>query len=154
MDIDTTSLTLLELEPWREGRVLYKPFEDSDRFNDRWWSDYLTDYRPDRDLFFALRHGEQEVARIEVELSDPSNADYGFKPAGPCAIIRFIEVAGGLECKGIGTRAVSLLSDAVQARHLVAFSEGADGFWSTLGCDRYDHPDGRLFQPMFVGNLG
>jgi hypothetical protein len=36
-------------------------------------------------------------------------------------------------------------------RRLVAFSEEADEFWSSLCWDRFDHPDGPTFyRPLFV----
>jgi hypothetical protein len=36
-------------------------------------------------------------------------------------------------------------------RRLLAFSEEADGFWTSLGWERFDHPDGpRFYRPLFI----
>ena len=43
------------------------------------------------------------------------------------------------EMEGIGSAVVRLLQDDHPGRRLVAFSEGAEGFWSSVGWDRYEH---------------
>ncbi|BBX13050.1 hypothetical protein MNVM_21310 [Mycobacterium novum] len=43
----------------------------------------------------------------------------------------------------IGTQVVQALSVRNPDRRLLAYSEGADEFWASLGWDRFDHPDGR-----------
>jgi hypothetical protein len=48
--------------------------------------------------------------------------------------------------------AVQLIADRYEATPLVAFSEGADDFWGSLGWARYVHriePDD--YRPMYVG---
>jgi hypothetical protein len=64
--------------------------------------------------------------------------------------IHLIEVATAARRRKIGTRVVQGLTERLPDRRLLAYSEGADLFWSSLASwERFDHPDGR-HQPLFI----
>jgi hypothetical protein len=55
--------------------------------------------------------------------------------------------------RGIGHAVIDLLHNRYPDRQLVAFSEGADGFWSSLGWLRHLHADpeeASLRRPLFI----
>lgn len=66
--------------------------------------------------------------------------------------IQFIEVAIEARGRGIGTRVLQSLGKRHPDRRLLAYSEGADGFWTSLGWQRFDHPDGQpqLDRALFI----
>ena len=57
--------------------------------------------------------------------------------------IQFIEVAIAARGRGVGTQVVRGLGERHPGRRLLAYSEGADGFWASLGWEQFDHPEGR-----------
>jgi hypothetical protein len=44
--------------------------------------------------------------------------------------------------RGVGTQVVQGLRKRQRGSRLLAYSERADGFWASLGWERFDHPDG------------
>jgi GNAT superfamily N-acetyltransferase len=109
--------------------------------------------RPDasRHYIEARLHGI-EVARVELdETVDPSQY-VGVPPLGGQALeIQLIEVARSHRRRGIATELVGHISLLHSGRRLVAFSRGADEFWTALGWRRYDHPEGpAYYRPLFV----
>lgn len=44
--------------------------------------------------------------------------------------------------RGVGTQVVQGLGKRQRGNRLLAYSERADGFWASLGWERFDHPDG------------
>lgn len=133
-----------------EGRYTWLPFEHDDRFRRDWWeAPYLCG---NENVCVQVWQGSVEVARVLLD-EVVGISHYAGAPLldGIALKIQFFEVAAGHRGEGIGSAVVRLLEDAHQGRRLVAFSEGADGFWSSLGWDRYEHGEepGR-FQALFV----
>lgn len=99
--------------------------------------------------------GAEEIARIELD-QKVAPADYvGVPPLGVSPLeIQLIEVRGDLRCKGIGRKIVGALASKYPDRRLVAFSEGADGFWASLDWSRHLHRTDRepnpRYRPLYV----
>lgn len=69
--------------------------------------------------------------------------------------IQYIEVATAARERGVGTDVVEALAERHPDRRLLAHSEGADGFWASLGWDGLDHPEGQQFhRPLFIQPIG
>jgi hypothetical protein len=65
--------------------------------------------------------------------------------------IQFIEVKDEQSRLGIGTEVVESLIALHPNRRMVAFSEGADGFWSSLGWKRHEHAtEPQFYRPLFI----
>lgn len=65
--------------------------------------------------------------------------------------IQFFEVATAARGRGVGTRAVRALEARHPDRRLFAYSEESNGFWASLGWERFDHPEGEQFhRPLFI----
>jgi ribosomal protein S18 acetylase RimI-like enzyme len=145
-----SQLTLMRLKPDTSGPVVYKPFSESDDFTDDWWNDTIYGFEPTQH-FYSFFNGQHEVARAEVEIQDTVNEDYD-QPAhpGPYGVIHFFEVSEEHRRRGYGTEAVQLIADRYEGTPLVAFSQGADTFWASLGWDQHEHQTepahyGRMF---------
>lgn len=125
------------------------PFDSSVTYEkDHWWDPVLLGY--DDPWYVQVLENGVEVARVELEedVDIDHYADVpkiGFERLG----IQFIEVATGKRRLGIGTRVVRGLLRRHPDRWLLAYSEGADEFWASLGWARFDHPDGDR-QPLFI----
>lgn len=146
-----TALTLMQLKPDTSGAVVYKPFSESDDFTDVWWEDTIYGFEPSQH-FYSVYEGQHEVARVEVEIQDILNEEHEL-PAhpGPYAVIHFFEVSEDHRRKGHGTHAVQLIAGRYEDMPLVAFSEGADDFWGSLGWARYEHRiEPEHSRPMYV----
>jgi GNAT superfamily N-acetyltransferase len=149
------SLTLVELErPAGERHWFPFTYEEAGLgFNDRWWYNDPV-YPGSKDVFLRFLEHNTEVARVqlgnEVEIDH-----YADVPSlGPAALaIHLIEVHDDHRCRGIGHAVIDLLQNRYPDRRLVAFSEGADGFWSSLGWRRYLHADPEMAprcRPLFI----
>lgn len=142
----------MRLKPDTSGTVIYKPFSASDDYTDGWWDDTIYGFEPSQH-FYSFYDGQHEVARVEIEVQDVLNEEYEL-PAhpGPYAVIQFFEVSEDNRRKGYGTGAVQLIAERYEAMPLVvAFSEGADEFWGSLGWARYEHKtEPALSRPMYV----
>ncbi|MCZ7374898.1 GNAT family N-acetyltransferase [Micromonospora sp. WMMC250] len=132
-----------------DGKILF-PFEDNEEFNPHWWKRFS--YLTGSYTLFEVRTGGVEVARIELDSNVATDEYIGAPELGDVALeIQFIEVASSWRGRGIGSRVVQLLEENYRGRRLVAFSENADGFWASLGWDRYDHREGwPHYRPLFV----
>lgn len=131
-------------------KYLWTPFELSDDFAPDWWDrvPYLDD---DPHYVQVLRDGV-EVARVELDHDLRGSAHVRAPRLGDQALeIQFLEVADPHRGQGIGTEVVRLLVEQYPDHRLLAMSEDADGFWSSLGWDRHDHRDGpQRYRPLFV----
>ena len=135
----------------RNGRSKYEsPFTEHDGFTDDWWNRPMGD-APKYRFIQVLRDGA-EVGRVELDEKVYTAHYAGAPDLGDVALeIQFIEVVENCRRQGIGAAIIEYLAETHQRRRLVAFSEGADGFWSSLGWQRYDHPEGpRFHRPLFV----
>ena len=90
-----------------------------------------------------------------VELDDPGDVNptyFGAPKLGAERLeIQLLEVAMDARGRGVGTQVVRLLQTRHPARRMFAYSEQAQGFWASLGWERFDHPEGEDFhRPLFV----
>lgn len=133
-----------------ESRYVWQRFEQSEHFNKRWWNEpRLFD---DGATYFEVRLNGVEVARVELDDRADFAHEFGAPRLGAIALeIQFIEVAPAHRGKGVGTQVIALLSAANPSCRLVAFSEEADGFWASLGWERYEHPEQAPWRrPLYV----
>lgn len=126
------------------------PFRLDLRFEPTWWNEprYLDDtYR-----YIEVLMNDTEVARIALS-EDIGIENYPTAPQlGDEALeIQLIEVSSDYHRQGVGTEVIRLLTEAHPHRRLIAFSEQADDFWTSLGWHRHDHPLGPAFyRPLFI----
>lgn len=127
----------------------WQRFELREQFNRAWWNDLrLFDANA---IYYEVRRGDVEVAR--VELDDHADFAHGFggPKLGTSGLeIQFIEVAPEFRGGHVGTETIGLLNVAHPGRRLMALSERADGFWASLGWDRYPHPEHAEGRPLYV----
>ena len=133
-----------------DDKYLWTPFELSDDFTPDWWD--RVPYLDDDPHYVQVLHDGAEVARVELDHDFRGSAHVGAPRLGDQALeIQFLEVADPHRGQGIGTEVVRLLVEQYPSHRLLAMSEDADGFWSSLGSDRYDHRDGpQRYRPLFV----
>jgi GNAT superfamily N-acetyltransferase len=139
---ESNGLTLMQLRPIQSGGVTYKPFSESDDFADEWWVDDITGYHPAEQQFYSVHDGQNEVARVEVEIVDGLGEAYPAPSvSGPYGVIHFFEVSEDHRRRGYGAKTVELLEKHYGGLSLVADSEDADAFWGSLGWERLEHTD-------------
>lgn len=133
-----------------DNRYSWRPFADSEGFEDRWWDDIKS--FDDTSTYLEVCRAGIEVAR--VELGERVNIEHylDVPPLGDTALeIQLIEVHKEHRRQGIATDVVRLLACAHPDRRLVAFSEEADQFWDSLGWHRHEHPEGSLrMRPLYI----
>lgn len=133
-----------------EGGFGWQPFDRSDRFNPDWWNDPLL-VDDDASIYLQASVDGVEVARVELdELVDFSHLTTAPQFSGALEI-EYIEVASTHRRRGIGRAVVNGVMARYPDRRFVAFSEGADPFWASLGWDRYEHPEGvDYWRPLYI----
>lgn len=122
--------------------------------NDQWWDD-VRYYYVGEPWFVQVLEGGVEVARVELDDPGGINPEYTGVPdlaEDERLEIQLIEVATAVARRGIGTRVAQGLAERHRGRRLFAYSEEADGFWASLGWDRFDHRDGqpRFHRALFI----
>ena len=135
-------LGLAELD--REAR-----FEENPKFEPGWWQPL---HMVSNTLRFEVRSEGLEVARVELDESfDLSHYEGAPDLRNRGLEIVFFEVAATRRGRGIGSRLVAILASRYPDRRLFALSEEADGFWSDLGWERFEHPEGTdHWRPLYV----
>lgn len=149
------TLVLREL-PFPAGEAFWLPFtyEEAGRgFTHGWWYGRPVYPNSSRRFLHAYLDGD-EVARVELDerVSIDHYADVPDIEAMALEI-QFIEVHAEHRLAGIGHAVVELLANQNPDRRLVAFSDGADGFWASLGWRRHLHADpdeARYYRPLFI----
>ncbi|MBM0232476.1 hypothetical protein JNW91_11735 [Micromonospora sp. STR1_7] len=145
------SFDFIEKRPAPDDQVIWYPFAENNAFSPSWW-----DYRSlDGDksyTFLEVRQGGAEVARIELDPDVMIDHYLKTPELGNSALeIELIEVAESQRRRGVGTKIIQGLVSRYPDRRLLAFSEGAEDFWASLGWTRYDHPEGpQLNRPLFI----
>lgn len=136
------SLEFVDIRRGAADKSVWMPFESSDAYENQHWWDSVPYYVEDP-WFVQVREGGVEVARVELD-EDVEFEHYAGVPVigGERLEIQFIEVTALARGRGIGTKVVRGLVDRHPDRRLLAYSEGADEFWASLGWDRFDHPEG------------
>lgn len=137
------NLTVVELHR-PAGERFWFPFayeEAGIGFNDRWWNDGPV-YPDSKSVFLRILDNVDEVARVELDNEVEIDHYADVPPLGATALeIQLIEVHNDHRGRGIGHAVINILYGRYTDRRLVAFSEGADGFWSSLGWRRHLHTD-------------
>ena len=124
-------------------------FTHHEGFNPRWWSVYRDDARL---TYVQVLHDGAEVARVLLD-EIVGIEYYADAPAlGATALqIELLEVSEEFRLEGIGTEVVRHLAELHPERRLVAFSEGADDFWASLGWRCHKHrTDPDLCQLLYI----
>ncbi|MFY1659424.1 GNAT family N-acetyltransferase [Micromonospora sp. WMMD1274] len=150
------SLTLVELDR-PVGERFWFPFTYEEAglgFNNQWWYDGPV-YPHSKSIFLRVLENNNEVARVHLDNEVGTIDHYAdVPPLGATALeIQFIEVHDDHRGRGIGHAVIDLLHNRYPDRRLVAFSEGADGFWSSLGWRRHLHADPEeapFRRPLFI----
>lgn len=124
----------------RGGRSKYAPpFDEHDGYTEHWWNRPMGN-EPESRFIQVLSDGV-EVARVELDEKVGIAHYEGTPDLGDVALeIQFIEVSDKYQRQGIGAAVVHRLAELHPHRRLVAYSEGADDFWSKLGWRPYYHP--------------
>lgn len=138
------NLDLVDLRRGTANKYVWMPFESSDTYEqDHWW-DHVP-YFDDDPWYVQVLEAGTEVARVELD-EDVDIEHYLNVPAiGPERLeIQLIEVVAAFRGRGIGTRVVRSLAERHSNRRFVAYSQDADSFWTSLGWDRFDHPEGPM----------
>ncbi|MGV0875183.1 GNAT family N-acetyltransferase [Mycolicibacterium sp. XJ879] len=149
------AIELIEKRRGGADKYTWLPFESSDDYErEDWWDS--PPYLEDDPLFLqALRSGN-EVGRVHLVdrkmwLSD----SYGVDPKIEALAlqIHLIEVPYTHRRQHIGTDIVRALVERHPNRRLVAFSEGADDFWTKLDGGRcYKHLTDPDCQLLFIAD--
>lgn len=127
------------------------PFDGDDGYTYGWWDRWLGG--DDSVYVQVLRDGE-EVARVMLDETVGIEHYVNTPPLGDVALeIQFIDVRSDVRRQGIGRAVVEQLARMHPDRRLVAYSEEADEFWSALGWQRYDHPEGPPHLPRKARSL-
>ncbi|AHD23990.1 GNAT family acetyltransferase (plasmid) [Rhodococcus pyridinivorans SB3094] len=146
----------LELTDLRRGTAdrysWYPPFDRTVAYqNEHWWnSGWVYEDSP---WYVQVLEGAVEVARVELDDPGGINPEYaGVSELGPEQLeIQLIEVATAAQGRSIGTDIVRALEKRHPDRRFFAYSEGAHRFWTSLGWERFDHPEGEQFhRPLFI----
>ena len=109
--------------------------------NEQWWDD--APYLVEDPWYVQVLEAGIEVARVELD-EEVGIEHYAAVPAigAERLEIQFIEVAMAARGRGVGTRVVRGLAERHPGRRLLAYSEGADGFWASLGWERFRPSEG------------
>lgn len=144
-------LQVRQVWPASDGRAVLSPFEASEDFTQECWQADEVIAASAADSFYSFLREGAEVARML--LVDPAETivDYDVPQDLADAVdIDFIEVASGYRGQGLGFRAVELVQQLFPGRTLVALPGGNEGFWESLGWQRYEHRQGAAHPPLFV----
>lgn len=133
-----------------DSHYLWTPFRSDDNFEPSWWNEPR--YRDNTYQYLEIRLDDIEVARVALGEDIATDHYTSAPPLGDEALeIQLIEVSAAFRRRHIATDVVRMISESNPHRRLLAFSEEADHFWTSLGWDRHDHPVGPAFyRPLFV----
>lgn len=137
--------------PTSEGRAVLSPFEASEDFTQECWQANEVIAASPSDSFYSFLLAGQEVVRMLIV--DPVGPfdGYGLAPEPTAAVlIDFMEVAASYRHQGYGSRAVELMQKHLPGRTVVALPGGDEGFWTSMGWQRYEHSQNGDHPPLFV----
>ncbi len=120
-------------------------------FTERWWDRRIGRVHERAGEFLSFTRDGEEVARAETDRGRIDNIYVGLAPVTEVVDIVFFEVRESHRLAGVGSAAIDLILRRYKGEMLIAFSEGADGFWSGIGWTFYPREDGsRHYRPLFV----
>lgn len=150
------TIELVELVPPHGIRRWSRsPFELNPNYQHEWWN-RLPHVDSREYPFYSARIDGAEVARVQLEktLNFEHYRRARLYRADALGIAR-IEVDATIRLRGIGREVVAAIATKFPQPRLVAFSEGADGFWEdALRWERFDPDSGPGRGPMFVAPAG
>jgi GNAT superfamily N-acetyltransferase len=147
-------IVVLIMPAVRDGRADYKPFSRDMSFEDSWWSGVAWGYDDGETEFLSFQQGGVEVARAELSLDKRPNENYHVPSAGRRFVqVEFFEVSEDHRGRGFGTRAMRAVAQRYAAQCILAYSEEADQFWSSLGWMRFQNLASRNYRPLYVSNF-
>lgn len=136
----------LEFVTVQRGSKYELAFDEHDGFTADWWNRRIGDSPQYR--FIQVLSDGVEVARIELDEKVYTALYEGAPDLGAIALeIQVIEVSGKYRRRGVGKAVVHGLAELYPDRRLVAYSEEADDFWSSLGWQAYYRPAERGPKP-------
>lgn len=144
-------LKIQQVWPTPDGRAVLSPFEASEDFTQECWqANEVIAASPSDSFYSFLLSGEEVVRMLIVDPADPFDG-YGLAP-GPSAavLIDFMEVAAGYRHQGYGSRAIELIKHHLPGRTFTALPGGDEGFWTSMGWQRYEHSQNENHPPLFV----
>jgi GNAT superfamily N-acetyltransferase len=132
------------------SRSTWRPFEPTLGFNDAWWS--RVPYATSAPHFVTFSVGSTEIGRVELDHNWSGSLHMNAPRLGAEALeIQLIEIAQDHRREGLGAAVVRRLAEEFPERRLLALSEEADSFWSSLGWDRYDYgTPPHHYRPLFI----
>jgi GNAT superfamily N-acetyltransferase len=144
-------LQIRQVWPTWDGRSVLSAFEASEDFTQESWqvSEVIASSTSDR--FYSFLLAGQEVVRMLIV--DPAGPLDGYdvpQGLGDAVQVDLIEVAGGYRGQGYGSRAMELVQRHLPGRTIVALPGGDEGFWTSLGWQRYENSQGGDHPPLFV----
>lgn len=160
--LDLSMMERLEFAPLPQptGQRMWFPFgtalDAHGGFEPRWWGGPIWNV-PERTLFLVLRTTSgEEVARARLDWDFPIDVYPSARAlhARPVLEIQYLEVHSAFRCAGVGRNLIERTQAAFPDSQLMALSEGADGFWASLGWSRHRHEedDGSTdhYQPLYL----
>lgn len=132
------------------------PFDHKiEGFNNSWWFDRCHKVADgDNTDYFKLLVDGAEVARAEITPWSLSNSYLRLSTKRNVYEIWFFEVREAYRDQGIGRRFAEMLADSYAPTEVIAFSKGADDFWSSIGWERCPRKDGDPhYRPLFVNKV-
>ncbi len=144
------AIALMDLRRGDADRYGWLPsFDGNAEYDTLPWDDDM--WRQDDPWFVQVLDNGVEIARIEFV--DPGNSIAGYPNApvlGPeRLLVHRFEVAVSARGHGVATRTLRALAQRHPDRRLFAYSAEADGFWGSLGWERFDRPD-PIQWPVFI----
>lgn len=160
--LDLSMMERLEFAPLPQptGQRMWFPFgtapDAHGGFEPRWWGGPIWNV-PERTLFLVLRTTSgEEVARARLDWDFPIDVYPSARAlhARPVLEIQYLEVHSAFRRAGVGRNLIERTQAAFPDSQLMALSEGADGFWASLGWSRHRHEedDGSTdhYQPLYL----
>lgn len=134
-------------------KYTWTPFEPSESYeHPEWWAN-ARGAVGDPWFVQALENGV-EIARVQLDERGGIGDGYTDAPAinaHELLEIQFIEVTTTARRRGVATRVVQALTEQHPDKHLMAYSEGADAFWESLGWDPfYDLSPGPPGRTLYI----
>ena len=129
------------------------PFGD-EGFRDDWWHSNVDRVGDDTlggtDYVQLLLDGI-ETGRASLTDWQLSDSYIGIDADVPTKEIWFFEIRSTARCRGLGAEFASLLREHYASTPLIAFSEGADEFWESIGWIYYPRKDGDIhYRKLFI----
>ena len=145
-----------ELKILEQTQDYVSPFEyGTNGFNNDWWhcrAGKIGDTSLGGFTYLQLCINGTEIGRAEMRPLDLSDSYIGIDEVVKVREIGFFEICQEYRNHGFGTEFARLLIEAIPDRPLIAFSEGADGFWGSVGWHYYPRKDGKTmgYRKLFI----